>query len=286
MSAAELAASMARIGQVQAHLSAPVSVLIAIVAMGAAVTQGLWLVTRHITVMAHEGAHATMASAVGRKIEGIEFQLNANGVTHHSGSSDALGLFAVTFVGYLGPSLFGIGAAELIRAGHIVAVLWIGLAGLVAIMVSLRKSFGIVTVILAFVLLFLIAGFASVGAQVITAYVVAWFLLMSGIQGIRVRRSGSGDSASLRGMTKIPHGFWCRVWLLCSAAALVFGATLLGRPAGYWARPCPGGRSGLGGGGIRLASATPPWTARRRGSRRSRPFRAGRPDGLDLRPGQ
>jgi hypothetical protein len=227
MSAAELAASMARIGQVQGHLSAPVSVLIAIVAMGAAVTQGLWLVTRHITVMAHEGAHATMASAVGRKIEGIEFQLNANGVTHHSGSSDALGLFAVTFVGYLGPSLFGIGAAELIRAGHIVAVLWIGLAGLVAIMVSLRKSFGIVTVILAFVLLFLIAGFASVSAQVITAYVVAWFLLVSGIQGIRVRRSGSGDSASLRGMTKIPHGFWYRVWLLCSAGALVFGATLL-----------------------------------------------------------
>ena len=90
MWAAELAASMARIGQVQAHLPAPVSVLIAIVAMGAAVTQGLWLVTRHVTVMAHEGAHATMASAVGRKIEGIEFQLNANGVTHHSGSSDAL----------------------------------------------------------------------------------------------------------------------------------------------------------------------------------------------------
>ena len=223
----QLAASLARIGQVQPHLSAPTSVLIAIVAMAAAVTQGLWLVTRHITVMAHEGAHATVASAVGRKIDGIEFRLNANGLTHHSGSRDALGLFAVTFVGYLGPSLFGIGAAELIRAGHMVAVLWIGLAGLVAILFSLRRSFGIVTVVLAFVPLFSIAGFASVGVQVITAYVVAWFLLVSGIQGIRVRRSGSGDSDSLRGMTRIPHGFWYRVWLLCSAAALVFGATLL-----------------------------------------------------------
>jgi Peptidase M50B-like len=227
MSAAELAASLARIGQVQAHLSAPISVLIAIGAISAAVSKGLWLVTRHVTVMAHEGAHATVASAIGRKIDGIEFRLNANGVTHHSGSPDALGLFAVSFVGYLGPSLFGIGAAALISGGHIVAVLWIGLAGLVAIMLTLRKSFGIVTVILAFVLLFLIAGFASVGVQVITAYVIAWFLLVSGIRGIRVRRAGSGDSEKLHGMTKIPHSFWYRVWLLCSAAALVFGATLL-----------------------------------------------------------
>ncbi len=227
MSGAELAASLERIGQVQAHLSAPASVLIAFVALGVAVTEGLWLVTRHITVMAHEGAHATMASAVGRKIDGIEFRMNANGVTHHSGSSDAVSLFAVTFVGYLGPSLFGIGAAELIRAGHIVAVLWIGLAGLVGIMVTLRKSFGMVTVIVAFLLLFLIAGFASVGVQVATAYGIAWFLLVSGIRGVRVRRNGSGDSETLLGMTRIPHGFWYRVWMLCSAGGLVFGATLL-----------------------------------------------------------
>lgn len=227
MSAAELAASLERIGQVQAHLSAPISVLIAIGAIGAAVTQWLWLVTRHITVMAHEGAHATVASALGRKIDGIEFRLDARGATHHSGGRDALGLFTIAFVGYLGPSLFGLGAAELISAGHIVAVLWIGLAGLLAIMLTLRKSFGFITVILALVLLFLVAGFASVSVQVITAYVIAWFLLVSGIQGIRVRRSGSGDSDNLRGMTRIPHGFWYRVWLLCSAGALIFGATLL-----------------------------------------------------------
>jgi hypothetical protein len=87
MSAAELAASLARIGQVQAHLSAPQSVLIAVVALGAALIEGLWLITRHVTVMAHEGAHATVASAVGRKIDGIEFRLNANGATYHSGTA-------------------------------------------------------------------------------------------------------------------------------------------------------------------------------------------------------
>lgn len=227
MSAAELAASLARIGQVQAHLSAPQSVLIAVVALGAALIEGLWLVTRHVTVMAHEGAHATVASAVGRKIDGIEFRLNANGATYASGNSDALDRFVVTFVGYLGPSLFGIGAAALISAGHIVAVLWIGLAGLMAILVTLRRSFGVVTVVLAFALLFLIAGYASVGVQVITAYGVAWFLLLSGIRGIRVRKDGSGDSDTLRGMTRIPNGFWYGAWLAGSLAALVFGATLL-----------------------------------------------------------
>jgi hypothetical protein len=227
MSAAELAASLERIGQVQAHLSAPQSVLIAVVALGAALIEGFWLVTRHVTVMAHEGAHATVASAVGRKVDGIQFGMNANGVTYHSGNSDAVDRFAVTFAGYLGPSLFGLGAAALISAGHSVAVLWIGLAGLLAIMVTLRRSFGIFTVVVVFVLLFLIAGFASVGVQVITAYVIAWFLLLSGIQGIRARKDGSGDSETLRGMTKIPHGFWYGVWLLGSLAALVFGATLL-----------------------------------------------------------
>jgi hypothetical protein len=123
--------------------------------------------------------------------------------------------------------LFGIGAAALISAGHIVAVLWIGLAGLLAIMLTLRRSFGVVTVILMFILLFLIAGFASVSVQVITAYVIAWFLLLSGIQGIRVRKDGSGDSDALRGMTRIPNGFWYGAWLIVSLAALVFGATLL-----------------------------------------------------------
>lgn len=227
MSAAELAASLARIGQVQAHLPAPQSVLIAVVALGAALIEGLWLITRHVTVMAHEGAHATVASAVGRKIDGIEFRLNANGATYHSGNSDALDRFAVTFVGYLGPSLFGIGAAALISAGHIVAVLWIGVAGLLAIMLTLRRSFGVVTVILVFITLFLIAGFASVSVQVITAYVIAWFLLLSGIQGIRARKDGSGDSDTLRGMTRIPNGFWYGAWLIVSLTALVFGATLL-----------------------------------------------------------
>lgn len=227
MTAAQLLASLDRIGQVQSHLSATASVLIAVLAAGAALVEGLWLVARHVTVIAHEGAHATMASALGRRVDGIQFRADGSGVTHHSGSNVALSLFAVTFVGYLGPSLFGIGAAGLIKAGHIVAVLWIGLAGLAAISLALRRSFGIISVLLALVLLFLIAGFASVGAQIITAYVIAWFLLVSSVRIITIRGKDAADAGKLHAMTKLPPTFWSRVWLLGSVVSLVFGATLL-----------------------------------------------------------
>ena len=225
MSASTLAAAVDRIGQVQAHLSGPMSVLLALVAV-VAVTPVLWLVTRHITVMAHEGAHATVGSAVGHKINGIELNLNASGATHTSGAG-GLSIVTITFVGYLGPSAFGIGAAELIRSGHIVAVLWAGLAALVAIMFLLRRSFGVITVIIAAVLLFAVAGFATVAAKVATAYAIAWFLLVSGVRIIAIRGKNADDAGKLHGMTRIPAGFWSRVWLVGSLAALVFGATLL-----------------------------------------------------------
>lgn len=228
MTASALAASLQRIGQVQAHLSGMMSVLLALLAAGAAFVPWVWPLTRHITVMAHEGAHATMASAVGRKVHGIEFKLDARGATHHSGSAGGTaGTIAITFAGYLGPSAFGVGAAELIRVGYIVAVLWIGLAGLIAIMLTMRRSFGIVSVLIALVAVFLVAGFATVEVQVVTAYVVTWFLLVSSVQIIRIRGKSAGDAGKLQGMTRIPAGFWSKTWLAGALAALVFGAIQL-----------------------------------------------------------
>jgi len=226
MSESALAAALDRIGKVQAHLSGPNAVLLAILAVAAAVIPELWLVTRHITVMAHEGAHATMGSALGHRVTGIRFRRNADGETALSGGG-FLGTVTTTVVGYLGPSVFGIGAAELIRIGHIVAVLWAGLGGLVAILATLRWSFGVLTVILTLALLFLVAGFATVGVQVLTAYVIAWFLLVSSVRIIRMRGKEAADAAKLRALTKIPSGFWSNLWLLGSVGALVYGATLL-----------------------------------------------------------
>lgn len=226
MSASSLGAAVHRIVEIQSRLPGPAAVMMGIVAILAAVLPDVWLVTRHITVMAHEGAHATMGSALGRRVTAVTFRKNAEGLTKVTEGSLA-GNFVVTLVGYLGPTGFGIGAAELIRIGHIVAVLWACLVALLLLMVPLRASFGIVSVIFTFVLLLVVAGFASVGAQVLTAYAIAWFLLVSGVRIIHVRRKGSGDSHMLRGMTKVPHSFWYGVWLLGSLAGLGFGAHLL-----------------------------------------------------------
>jgi len=226
MTASALVASLQRIDQVQAHLSMPLSALLAILAISAAFLRWLWPVTQHITTMAHEGAHATMGSAIGREVKGITFKSNGFGATNVPGKG-ALGTMSTAIAGYLGPSVFGVGAAEMIKAGYIVAVLWIGVAGLFAILTVLRRSFGIVSVIVALVLLFMVAGFASVHVQVVTAYVLAWFLLVSGVQMIRIDGKGASDAKKLQGLTKIPGGFWSGFWLAGSVVALVFGAIQL-----------------------------------------------------------
>jgi Peptidase M50B-like len=226
MTASALVASLQRIGQVQAHLSGPLSALLAILAIGAAFLRWLWPVTQHITTIAHEGAHATLGSAIGRQVKGMTFQANGFGATTVSGKG-AVGNFTTVSIGYLGPSVFGIGAAEMIKAGYIVAVLWIGVAGLLAILTVLRRSFGIISVIVALVLLFGVAGFASVNLQVLTAYGLAWFLLISGVQMIRIDGKGAGDAKKLQGLTRIPGRFWSGLWLVGSVIALVFGGIQL-----------------------------------------------------------
>jgi hypothetical protein len=226
MTASALVASLQRIGQVQAHLSGPLSALLAILAIGAAFLRWLWPVTQHITTIAHEGAHATVGSAIGRQVKGMTFQANGFGATTVSGKG-AIGNLTTVSIGYLGPSAFGIGAAEMIKAGYIVAVLWIGVAGLLAILTVLRRSFGIISVIVALVLLFGVAGFASVNLQVLTAYALAWFLLISGVQMIRIDGKGAGDAKKLQGLTRIPGRFWSGFWLAGSVVALVFGGIQL-----------------------------------------------------------
>jgi Peptidase M50B-like len=226
MTASALAASLERIGQIQSHLSGPVSALMALIAIGATLVRWLWPVTQHVTTMAHEGAHATASSAIGRKVGGITFKADASGLTKFSGGGP-LGTVTVWTMGYLGPSGFGLAAAGLIRAGYIVAVLWIGVLGLLAILALLRTSFGIVSVVLALVLLFGVAGFASIGVQVLVAYAVTWFLLMSGLKMVRIDGKGNADAKNLRKTTRIPHGFWWWLWQIGAGAALVFGATLL-----------------------------------------------------------
>jgi Peptidase M50B-like len=224
--AASFSTDVARIGELQVGLPSPIAVLIGIIAFGAALLPDLWLVTKHVTVMAHEGAHAVMGSALGRTVNGITFNRKGEGVTKVSQGGRS-GNIAVGAIGYLGPSVFGIGAAELIRVGHVIAVLWFSLLALAILMMPLRRSFGVLTVIGAFVFLLIFVSYANVGTQEVGGYSLTWFMLVSGVRQVGEDWTGAGDAGVLRGLIKIPHGFWARFWLLGSLAALVFGATQL-----------------------------------------------------------
>jgi len=222
---AAVLASARQIGELQAPLPDASVLLIALAAL-AAVLPGVWLVTRHVTVMAHEGAHAMIGSAVGRRVGAVRLMRNADGVTS-LGDGGAAGSVLIGIVGYLGPSAFGVGAAGLIHAGHIIAVLWAGLAALALLMIPLRASFGVVTVAAVFLLLALLAFAGTLQTQIVSAYAVTWFLLLSSVRIVLLRGTSAGDAGILQGLTRIPAGFWYRLWLLGTVAALCYGAVLL-----------------------------------------------------------
>jgi hypothetical protein len=221
-----LTASLDRLSQIQAHLPAMVSVIMAIVGVGAVVVPGLLHIAQPIETIAHEGAHALVGSAIGRKINRMEFKFNGDGATHHDAETSLIRL-PITLSGYLGPSAFGIGGAELIKAGHIVAVPWIGLVGLIPILYLARKSLGVVLVIGVFVALLLVLAAGSEGLQVTTAYGITWFLLISAVRSVIKHGKGAGDAQILKTLTGLPPGFWPPVWFIGTVTALIFGATQL-----------------------------------------------------------
>jgi Peptidase M50B-like len=226
MTGTSLGAELARIGQLQARLPGSVAVALGIVALGAATLPDIWRVTQHVNTLVHEGAHATMGSALGQRVGGVTIKRDGTGETAMQGGGRS-GSIMVGLIGYLGPSGFGLAAAQLIQLGHIVAVLWLAMALLLCMLVVVRQPFGLVTVLCAGALLFVVAAYTSLGAQIMAGYLIAWFLLLSGIRVIWQHGTRARDATILREITHVPQGFWSILWLLGSLAALGYGATLL-----------------------------------------------------------
>jgi Peptidase M50B-like len=222
-----LGSELARVGQLQAHLPGPVVVLIGVAALGAAVLPDVWLVTRNVNIIAHEGAHATMGSALGARVLGVRMSRGGVGATAVQGGDRASSVLSLA-IGYLGPSAFGLGAAKLIQVGHAIAVLWITLAALLLLAVAVRRSgFGLAVVIVTGTAIFAVARYAPVGAEVAVAYGIAWFLLLSGVQVVLSHGRDASDAITLRQLTRLPRGLWAALWLAGSALALVAGARML-----------------------------------------------------------
>ncbi len=189
-----------------------------------------WLLIRHGAVMAHEGAHAVLDSLLFREFKGVELNSNATGGTYRNKSGGFLGSVILSFVGYVGPSLFGLGAARLIQLRHIVAVLWVTLFLLVLLAFGLRRSFGMVTVPLAAALVFAVGRYTPAGIQIVAAYAIAWLLLLSGVRGLMVFGTNSADGQSLKERTGLPQLVWFLLWLAATLAAIVAGGKMLVMP--------------------------------------------------------
>ena len=212
-----------------ATLSGAAAALVGLAAFGAVAMDAGWQFVRHGTVMAHEGAHAALGSLAFRGVSGITLNADATGATLMN-QGGCLGSVFVSFAGYVGPSLFGLGAARLIQLGRSVAVLWVTLFLLGVLATGLSRSHGMITVVFVGALVYAVGRYTPVGAQIAGAYALTWLLLLSGVRRVLEVGALSSDGRSLSQLTMIPRLIWFLLWLAATLAAVAVGGKMLVMP--------------------------------------------------------
>ena len=202
-----------------------------------------WRVAGKVITIAHEGGHALVSVLSGRRLDGIRLHADSSGVTYSRGRRDGPGLVLTAAAGYVMPSLLGAGAAGLLAARHLTAMLWLALVLLAATFLAVRNVFGAIAVLVTAGGVFVVSYYAPPGVQAGFAYLAAWFLLFGGVRpvlelvrGRRRRRARGSDADQLARLTGAPAGLWVTLFLLVALAALAFGARLLvppGWPPGW-----------------------------------------------------
>lgn len=185
---------------------------------------GVWRFARHISVIAHEGAHVAAGWSVGRRVSGVKLNRDATGVTTTRGSG---GLVITGFAGYLGPSLFGLATACLIALDQITLALGLALFCLAIMLILIRNFFGVISVAVSGVLVFLVLRYGSPEVQAVAACALSWFLLFSGVRWVLMDGTGAQDAVDLTQRTHIPRFIWVTFWLAMTVAALWVGGRLL-----------------------------------------------------------
>jgi hypothetical protein len=212
----------------QAPLPGLEAALIGLAALVVVIPQFLSPLAEHLNVMAHEGTHAITGSILGFGIAGVEIRRNADGATSYRQATRGPRRVVTAFVGYLGPSAFGLGAAKLITLGYIVAVLWLAVIFLLFLLLHLAPpSFGFVTVPVAIALLYILIRHASAGLQVVVAYGMTWVLLLSGVRAAFQHGANAADAGTLSGITHLPRQLWALLWLAGTVGAVFIGVRLL-----------------------------------------------------------
>ena len=216
--------------QIPDTLSGAAAAVIGLVALAVVAPIAGWQFIRHGTVMAHEGSHAVFGSLAGRKIDGIELNSDATGGTGVP-PGGCLGNLFVGFAGYVGPSLFGLGAAWAIHLGYSESLLWVALFLLVVLAFMLRRSYGMITVVFVGALVYFVGRYTPHGVQIVAAYFLTWLLLLSGVRRVLEVGPESSDGAKLSQLTWIPRLIWWLLWLAATLGAVALGGKMLVMPS-------------------------------------------------------
>src|ERR1700678_457617 len=121
--------------------------LTGLVALILVLNTGSWRLAGKVITIAHEGGHALVSVLSGRRLEGIRLHSDTSGVTYSRGRGSGPGIVLTTAAGYITPSLLGAGAAWLLAAHHVTAMLWLLLALLVATFLPIRNLYGALAVL-------------------------------------------------------------------------------------------------------------------------------------------
>lgn len=226
MLALSLGLTWHHLAQSPAPSPASVRVPVAILVLLAFATEGIWRLTRHVGVIAHEGAHAVAGWSTGHKVVGVTLNSDATGATDIPGT---VGLSAIItgLAGYLGPSLFGLGAAALLAHHEVEADLVVTSIFLFIMLLLVRNAFGVFSVVVNGGIIVFALWSGSLELQAITAYALSWFLLLSGVRFVFMHGSGASDAGNLRRITHIPRIVWAALWLVGTVTALWIGGRLL-----------------------------------------------------------
>jgi hypothetical protein len=201
--------------------------LIGLAALVVVMVPLLWTVARHVNVMAHEGAHALAAIAVGFTLETVILRRDTGETTYLAARGAILRLIAVGFVGYLGPSLFGLVAAKLIETGRVLTVLWLAILLLVLLFFFLGRSLGMISVPVAIFLLVLVTRNAHAWLEEVVIYGLTWLLLLDGVRMAVAHGVKAADAVSLHGRTHIHPRVWSLLWIAGTLLAVVIGGKWL-----------------------------------------------------------
>ncbi|WP_300406500.1 M50 family metallopeptidase [Nocardioides sp.] len=203
------------------------------VALGLVLAPITWPRVRLGVTVIHEAGHAVVAVLVGRRLSGIRLHSDTSGLTVSRGRPTGPGVVAMMAAGYLAPAVVGVGAALLLAAGRGIAMLWLLLLLMAALLVWVRNVYGLATLLVGGVGVGLLTWYGDQEMQSVVAYLIAWLLLLAAprplveLLGTGRTRRRTTDPDQLARLTRVPALVWIVVFLAANLAGLALGVMTL-----------------------------------------------------------